>query len=142
MINNYIKNAKLIMSNKPKFIKLLFFVFVLCLINISYSNAACDFDGLSIDKIKEEIILDGVPVNLSTSEFEALILFVDNNNQVLDREFLVENLRGIQWQTFDRSVDVLVSRLRSKLGETPTKTRFLKTVHGVGYKFVAKPKNI
>ena len=79
-------------------------------------------------------------VHLSTSEFEALTLFIDNNNEVLDREFLVENLRGIQWQTFDRSVDVLVSRLRNKLGETPTKTRFLKTVHGVGYKFVAKTK--
>ena len=58
----------------------------------------------------------------------------------LDREFLVENLRGIQWQTFDRSVDVLVSRLRHKLGETPTRTRFLKTIHGVGYKFAAKQK--
>ena len=93
-----------------------------------------------VDKIKEEIILDGEVVNLSTSEFEALLLFVDNNNQVLDREFLVENLRGIRWQTYDRSVDVLVSRLRNKLGETPTKTRFLKTIHGVGYKFVAKLK--
>ena len=100
-----------------------------------------EFDGLSIDKIKEEIILDGSSVYLSTSEYEALILFVDNNNQVLDREFLVENLRGIRWQTYDRSVDVLVSRLRNKLGETPTKTRFLKTIHGVGYKFVAKIKN-
>jgi len=100
-----------------------------------------EFEGLSIDKIKEEIILDGARVNLSTSEFEALILFVDNNNQVLDREFLVENLRGIRWQTYDRSVDVLVSRLRNKLGETPIKTRFLKTIHGVGYKFVAKMKN-
>ena len=99
-----------------------------------------EFDGLNIDKIKEEIILDGKLVNLSTSEFEALVLFVDNNNQVLDREFLVENLRGIRWQTYDRSVDVLVSRLRNKLGETPTKTRFLKTIHGVGYKFVAKMK--
>lgn len=48
MINNYIKNAKFIMSNRLKFIKLLVFVFVLSLINISYSNAACDFDGLRI----------------------------------------------------------------------------------------------
>ncbi len=48
MINNYIKNAKFIMSNKLKFIKLLVFVFVLSLINISYSNAECDFDGLRI----------------------------------------------------------------------------------------------
>tara|TARA_Y100000590_G_C15691913_1_gene1003723 strand:- start:408 stop:1100 length:693 start_codon:yes stop_codon:yes gene_type:complete len=99
-----------------------------------------EFEGLVVDKIKEEIVLDGDVVNLSTSEFEALLLFVDNNNQVLDREFLVENLRGIRWQTYDRSVDVLVSRLRNKLGETPTKTRFLKTIHGVGYKFVAKLK--
>ena len=99
-----------------------------------------EFEGLKVDKIKEEIELDSEVVNLSTSEFEALLLFVDNNNQVLDREFLVENLRGIRWQTYDRSVDVLVSRLRNKLGETPTKTRFLKTIHGVGYKFVAKLK--
>ena len=107
------------------------------------SNSMLDiveFEGLKVDKIKEEIELDGETVNLSTSEFEALLLFVDNNNQVLDREFLVENLRGIRWQTYDRSVDVLVSRLRNKLGETPTKIRFLKTIHGVGYKFVAKLK--
>ena len=111
---------------------------------VKFSNSMIDiieFKHLVVDKIKEEVILDGETVHLSTSEFEALVLFIDNNNEVLDREFLVENLRGIQWQTFDRSVDVLVSRLRNKLGETPTKTRFLKTIHGVGYKFVAKPKN-
>jgi DNA-binding response OmpR family regulator len=59
---------------------------------------------------------------------------------VLDRESLVENIRGIRWQSYDRSIDVLVSRLRSKLGETPNSMRFIKTVHGVGYKFVALPK--
>jgi DNA-binding response OmpR family regulator len=99
------------------------------------------FVGLSIDKLREEVCLDGVPINLSTSEFEALLLFANNSNEVLDREFLVENLRGITWQTYDRSVDVLVSRLRNKLGETPHHTRFLKTIHGIGYKFIAIPKN-
>ena len=111
---------------------------------VKFSNSMVDiieFDNLIVDKVKEEVILDGKVIHLSTSEFEALVLFIDNNNEVLDREFLVENLRGIQWQTFDRSVDVLVSRLRNKLGETPNKTRFLKTIHGVGYKFVAIPKN-
>ena len=111
---------------------------------VKFSNSMVDiveFEGLLVNKVKEEVELDGEVVHLSTSEFEALSLFVDNNNEVLDREFLVENLRGIRWQTFDRSVDVLVSRLRHKLGENPTRTRFLKTIHGVGYKFVAKPKN-
>ena len=107
------------------------------------SNSMLDileFEGLTIDKLREEVCLDESPISLSTSEFEALLLFANNSNEVLDREFLVENLRGITWQTYDRSVDVLVSRLRNKLGETPNHTRFLKTIHGVGYKFIAAPK--
>jgi DNA-binding response OmpR family regulator len=107
------------------------------------SNSMLDileFEGLTIDKLREEVSLDDSPISLSTSEFEALLLFANNSNEVLDREFLVENLRGITWQTYDRSVDVLVSRLRNKLGETPNRTRFLKTIHGVGYKFIAAPK--
>ena len=100
-----------------------------------------DFEGLSINKIKQEALLDDKPLRLSTSEMEALVLFVDNPNRVLDREFLVENLRGIKWQTFDRSVDVLVSRLRHKLGESPTNTRFIKTIHGVGYRFIGIKKS-
>ena len=110
---------------------------------VHHANSMIDileFDGLSVDKLKEEVLLDGEKISLSTSEFEALLLFANNSNEVLDREFLVENLRGITWQTYDRSVDVLVSRLRNKLGETPNKTRFLKTIHGVGYKFIAIQK--
>lgn len=109
---------------------------------INSKNSMVDilcFESLEINKIKEEVELDGTSVSLSTSEFEALLLFANNSNKVLDREFLVENLRGITWQTYDRSVDVLVSRLRSKLGETPARTRFIKTIHGIGYKFIATP---
>ncbi|HIG51560.1 MAG TPA: response regulator transcription factor [Candidatus Marinimicrobia bacterium] len=92
------------------------------------------FKGLSIDKNKQEVLLDKKPVLLSTTEYE-------NSSETLDREFLVENLRGISWQSYDRSVDVLVSRLRGKLGETPNETRFIKTIHGVGYKFIGVPKD-
>jgi len=99
------------------------------------------FKGLSIDKNKQEVLLDEKLISLSTTEYEALILFIENSSETLDREFLVENLRGISWQSYDRSVDVLVSRLRGKLGETPNNTRFIKTIHGVGYKFIGEPKN-
>ena len=107
------------------------------------SNSLIDvveFEGLTVNKIKQEILLDGKSINLSTAEMEALMLFVDNANTPLSRDFLVENLRGIEWQTCDRSVDVLVSRLRNKLGETPSKSRFIKTVHGVGYRFAGVQK--
>ena len=100
-----------------------------------------EFENLLIDKLKQEIFLEGKLVQLSTTEYQALILFVEHPGKTLDREFLVENLRGITWQSYDRSVDVLVSRLRQKLGETPSKTRFIKTIHGTGYKFIGIKKN-
>ena len=100
-----------------------------------------EFEGLHIDKMKQEAVLDKQPIHLSTTEFEALVLIAEHAGETLDREFLVENLRGIQWQSFDRSIDVLVSRLRNKLGETPERTRFIKTVHGVGYIFIASKVN-
>jgi len=100
-----------------------------------------EFENLKIDKMKQEVYLDNQLIHLSTTEFEALVLLADHAGETLDREFLVENLRGIQWQSFDRSIDVLVSRLRSKLGENPEQTRFIKTVHGVGYIFIATKIN-
>ena len=115
------------------------------IIRRTHSSAAIvehvEFNGLSIDKNKQEVLLDKELVSLSTTEYEALLLFIENASETLDREFLVENLRGISWQSYDRSVDVLVSRLRGKLGETPNKTRFIKTIHGVGYKFIGETKN-
>ena len=111
----------------------------------SHSNAGIvdkvEFKGLSIDKNKQEVILDESIISLSTTEYDALILFVEHTGETLDREFLVENLRGISWQSYDRSVDVLVSRLRGKLGETPNNTRFIKTIHGIGYKFIGEQKS-
>jgi len=115
------------------------------IIRRTHSSAAITenvhYEGLSIDKNKQEVLLDNHPISLSTTEYEALILFIENSSETLDREFLVENLRGISWQSYDRSVDVLVSRLRGKLGETPNNTRFIKTIHGVGYKFIGEPKD-
>ena len=111
----------------------------------SHSAAAIiekvQYKGLSIDKNKQEVLLDDKPISLSTTEYEALLLFIEHASETLDREFLVENLRGISWQSYDRSVDVLVSRLRGKLGETPNKTRFIKTIHGLGYKFIGEPQD-
>jgi len=111
----------------------------------SHSNAGIvdkvEFKGLSIDKTRQEVVLDKSIISLSTTEYDALILFVEYAGETLDREFLVENLRGISWQSYDRSVDVLVSRLRGKLGETPNNTRFIKTIHGIGYKFIGEQKS-
>tara|TARA_Y100000590_G_scaffold468626_1_gene652201 strand:- start:493 stop:1182 length:690 start_codon:yes stop_codon:yes gene_type:complete len=99
-----------------------------------------EFENLTIDKTRQEVLLDEKILHLSTTEYEALLLMAENAGKTLHREFMVESLRGIEWKSFDRSVDVLISRLRNKLGETPENTRFIKTVHGIGYIFIASLK--
>ena len=99
------------------------------------------FEGLMINKLKQEVLLNNEKLTLSTTEYEALLLFAENPGRELDRDFLVENLRGIRWQSYDRSIDVLVSRLRIKLGDTPSETNYIKTIHGVGYMFIGVPQN-
>ena len=98
------------------------------------------FEHLTIDKLKQEVVLNGQALQLSTTEFEALLIFAENCGEILNRDFLVEQLRGITWQSYDRSIDVLVSRLRNKLNKLDPETEYIKTIHGVGYKFIDRIK--
>jgi DNA-binding response OmpR family regulator len=80
--------------------------------------------------------LEGRELELTTAEFELLALFLRSRGRVLSRERILEATRGVDWESFDRSVDVLVSRLRQKLGDDPRRPAFIKTVRGVGYSFI------
>jgi DNA-binding response OmpR family regulator len=80
--------------------------------------------------------LEGRRLELTTAEFELLRLFVRNRQRVLSRERIMEATRGLDWEAFDRSIDVLVSRLRQKLGDDPRHPSFIKTVRGMGYRFI------
>lgn len=99
-----------------------------------------EFEHLKIDKLKQLVVLNNKELILSTTEFEALLIFAENAGEVLNRDFLVESLRGISWQSYDRSIDVLVSRLRGKLTKLDPGTEYIKTIHGVGYKFIDRIK--
>ena len=83
-----------------------------------------------IAKIKNE------EINLTTMEFELLTLFIKNSRRVLTRDNIMENLRGLEWESYDRSVDVLISRLRQKLDDSKKNPRYIKTIWGVGYKYI------
>jgi DNA-binding response OmpR family regulator len=80
--------------------------------------------------------LEGRRLELTTAEFELLRLFVRSRRRVLSRERILEATRGLDWEAFDRSIDVLVSRLRQKLGDDPRHPSFIETVRGLGYKFI------
>jgi DNA-binding response OmpR family regulator len=55
---------------------------------------------------------------------------------VLSRERIIEGTHDINWAAYDRSIDVLISRLRQKLGDDSKRPSFIRTVRGVGYSFV------
>jgi len=80
--------------------------------------------------------LDGRPLELTTAEFELLSLLVKSRGRVLSRERILEATRGLDFEAYDRSIDVLVSRLRQKLGDDPRRPVFIKTLRGVGYRFI------
>ena len=95
-----------------------------------------EFEGLRIDLERRVVELDGAPLELTTMEYQLLALFAANPGRTYTRDEILNELRGIDAQLFSRSVDILVSRLRQKLGDTTKRPRFIKTVWGTGYTFV------
>jgi two-component system phosphate regulon response regulator OmpR len=79
--------------------------------------------------------LDGQALALTTAEFELLAFLVRNRGRVLSRDRIMDALRGMDCEAFDRSIDILVSRVRQKLGDDAKHATFIQTVRGVGYSF-------
>jgi DNA-binding response OmpR family regulator len=80
--------------------------------------------------------MGGRDLALTTAEFELLALLIRNRGRVLSRDRIINETRGIDWEAFDRSIDVLISRLRQKLGDHPRHPAFIRTVRGAGYLFI------
>ena len=93
-------------------------------------------DRIIIDFQKHTVHLDREPVDLTTNEFAALSLLVKNAGKILNRDQILEELRGMECEAFNRSVDITMSRLRQKLKDDPKKPAFIKTVWGTGYVFI------
>jgi DNA-binding response OmpR family regulator len=93
---------------------------------------------LEVDVAKGAATLDGEALELTVTEFDILSLLIRNPGQTLSRDQIVAQLRGHEWNSVDRSVDVLISRLRHKLKDDPKAPRYLKTMWGTGYRFIGE----
>jgi len=92
--------------------------------------------GLVLETETRRVTLRGTEIELTSMEFELLRILMDSRGRVLSREMLLRKLRGIDADIFDRSVDMLISRLRKKLGDDSRSPRFIKTIWRTGYQFV------
>lgn len=94
------------------------------------------FGDLVIDHHMREAFLKGHLVDLTSAEFDLLWLLASHAGEVLSREAIFRELRGIEYDGQDRSVDVRVSRIRPKVGDDPIHPRRIKTIRSKGYLFV------
>jgi len=89
--------------------------------------------GLEIDFAAREVTVAGRRQALTAYEFELLAALARAAGRVLSREQLLDALKGATYETFDRSIDVHISKLRGKLEPNPKQPRYIKTVRGAGY---------
>jgi Response regulators consisting of a CheY-like receiver domain and a winged-helix DNA-binding domain len=93
------------------------------------------FGALSIDPVNRQVQLSDETIALSTADFDLLWELATHAGQIMDRDALLKNLRGVTYDGMDRSVDVAISRLRKKLLDSATEPYRIKTVRNKGYLF-------
>ena len=94
-----------------------------------------DSSGLMLDPSSRRVSLKGQDVELTTTEFDILHCLMRHAGHVLSRDQLMNEVRGIEFDAFDRTIDVMIYRLRQKLGDKSRREFLIKTVRGVGYLF-------
>ena len=105
-----------------------------------HRSAVVHFEGWRLDRQRRELFApEGSRVSVSEAEFDLLSAFVDMPQRVIGRETLLEHSRNrlMARESGDRSVDILVSRLRRKLGSFDGGRELIRTVRGIGYIFTA-----
>jgi len=94
-----------------------------------------DFGPYRLDLRTRELLKEGVPVPLTGGELDLLGALAGHPNRVLDRDRLLDLLKGYERSPFDRSIDVQVARLRAKIEPDTKRPRYIRTVWGKGYMF-------
>lgn len=83
-----------------------------------------------------QVYLDGQDIELTPMEFKAFSFLFKNKSRIVTREELINHVQGMDIEVFDRSIDILISRLRAKLGEDSKNPQFIKTIRGQGYRYI------
>ena len=109
--------------------------------NICSSNKTIHFSEWTLNTGRRLLIKDDLEKSqLTEGEYKLLSALINRAGEVLSRDTLMNQMGGRDWFPNDRTIDVLVARVRKKLGDTREPTRFISTAHGTGYVFVAEIK--
>ena len=103
--------------------------------SVTGDDAELAFGSFRISQATRSTHLGDEIIDLTTAEFDLLWLLAKHAGNILSRDDLLQELRGIGFDGLDRSIDARISRLRRKLGDDPENPTRIKTVRGKGYLF-------
>ncbi len=89
-----------------------------------------------IDEGKMEIKVEGLLLDLTKIEYDILHLLLSNSDKVLSRESISNAVSGIEYNSKDRTIDMHISNIRQKIGDDSKDPKYIKSVWGIGYKFI------
>ena len=98
------------------------------------------FGNFRVQLQSRQLFIDNEEVVLTSGEFTLLEVFVNNPNRILNRDSLLQLLKGYEHQPYDRSIDVRITRLRRKIEPDPSKPTYIRTIWGEGYMFNPMPE--
>jgi two-component system OmpR family response regulator len=81
------------------------------------------------------IYKEGELLPLTRAEFELLALLIKHRRQIISRDFIANNVESIGWESSERSIDVLISRIRQKVESNPKHPTLIRSIRGMGYQF-------
>lgn len=93
-------------------------------------------NGVRADLDKREMTKHGEPVELTLKEYDLLVLLMQNSDRVIARDELLNSVWGYEFAGETRTLDMHIKSLRAKLGDDAERPTYIKTVRGVGYRFV------
>lgn len=102
------------------------------------SSDEINIGSLQIDTLSRDVFMDKQKLALSNAEYSLLYFLASNADQILDRDSVFLATKGREYDGLDRSVDVLISALRKKIGDDPQSPSKIKTIWGKGYLFVSQ----
>lgn len=107
-------------------------------VKITYDSNELEFNNLKIDLVQNIVIKNGIDIYLTKSEFQVIKLLSSHPGQVFSKEQLFEIIWNEKSESCLHAVENMISRIRKKIEDDPSRPQYILTVYGYGYKFTKK----
>jgi len=104
---------------------------------VTAPQSLLNYGALEIDEARRTVSLAQREIDITAAEFEVLLLLAKNPGEILSRDYIAQNIRGLEHDGLERSTDNRISQLRKKLDDDARAPKKIKTIRSKGYVFIA-----